>query len=380
MPLGQVRVVVIGQGQRLGRGVGQGVGRAVQGLGAGAVQPTAMTIVGDLFPAAERGKVQGYLASVWALSSVVGPTLGGLFSDYMSWRWIFLVNLPLGLLAAWMLWRRFDESPRERDPGRARPKVDVLGTVLLDPVSVSLGTIPSGSGQSRSASITVTNTTGAALSLSLEGSATFSADLDVITVGEGDIRVSSGKKKHGASGDDTIVKVPVGTIIKTQEGEVLADLLHDGDLHGLDGALQRIAQQAERAGKVIRSVHDFLRRRDQSREAVHPQALWEAVLPLVRMQARKSGTRIEVDGAEPGDRGRLVALQLSDGVPAQREVGQLGGLAEQLLHTVLADVDALAGFQSLEVEAGAGGVGAGEGARGGLVAERRQQPARRAGG
>ena len=67
------------------------------------------------------------------------------------------------------------------------------------------------------------------------------------------------------------------------------NLLQDGDVQGLDGALQRIAQQAERAGKVIKSVHDFLRRRDQARQVVHPQALWEAVLPLVTLQARKLG-------------------------------------------------------------------------------------------
>ena len=53
-----------------------------------------MTIIGDIYSVAERAKVQGYLASVWALASVIGPTLGGVFSDYLSWRWIFFVNLP----------------------------------------------------------------------------------------------------------------------------------------------------------------------------------------------------------------------------------------------------------------------------------------------
>ena len=112
--------------------------RALQGLGAGAVQPVGMTIVGDIYTVAERATVQGYLAAVWAISSLVGPTLGGAFADYASWRWIFLVNLPLGLLAAWKLWRRFEESPRARDPERARPKVDVLGTLLLLLGTVSL--------------------------------------------------------------------------------------------------------------------------------------------------------------------------------------------------------------------------------------------------
>jgi two-component system sensor histidine kinase DctS len=70
------------------------------------------------------------------------------------------------------------------------------------------------------------------------------------------------------------------------------NLLQAGDIDGLDGALQRIAQQAERAGKVIKSVHGFLRRRDQAREAVTPQALWDAVLPLVTLQARKLGVTV----------------------------------------------------------------------------------------
>ena len=105
--------------------------RLVQGLGAGAVQPVGMTIVGDIYSVAERAKVQGYLAAVWAISALVGPTLGGIFADYLSWRWIFLVNLPLGLAAAWMLWRRFDDKRAERDPTAARPPLDVLGTLLL---------------------------------------------------------------------------------------------------------------------------------------------------------------------------------------------------------------------------------------------------------
>src|SRR5262249_47759087 len=66
--------------------------RALQGLGAGAVLPIGQTIIGDIYTVAERAKVIGYLASVWATASVVGPTLGGVFSDYLSWRWIFFVN------------------------------------------------------------------------------------------------------------------------------------------------------------------------------------------------------------------------------------------------------------------------------------------------
>ena len=100
--------------------------RLVQGLGAGAVQPMGMTIVGDIYSLAERAKVQGYLAGVWAAASVIGPTLGGVFSDYLSWRWIFFVNLPLGMAAAWVLWHRFEENVERR-----KHSIDYAGALLL---------------------------------------------------------------------------------------------------------------------------------------------------------------------------------------------------------------------------------------------------------
>jgi EmrB/QacA subfamily drug resistance transporter len=99
--------------------------RAVQGLGAGAIMPTSITVAGDIYTLAERAKAQGYLASVWAISSVVGPTLGGVFSQFVSWRWIFWVNIPLCIAAA-LLVRRYKESA-----GRQRHRVDVPGAVLL---------------------------------------------------------------------------------------------------------------------------------------------------------------------------------------------------------------------------------------------------------
>jgi EmrB/QacA subfamily drug resistance transporter len=100
--------------------------RVVQGLGAGAILPTTITIVGDLYTVEERAKVQGYLASVWGIASVVGPTLGGVFSEYVSWRWIFFVNIPLCLLAAGMLMRGFKEKVE-----RTRPRIDYRGAALL---------------------------------------------------------------------------------------------------------------------------------------------------------------------------------------------------------------------------------------------------------
>ncbi|GIJ49299.1 MFS transporter [Virgisporangium aliadipatigenens] len=102
------------------------VARAVQGIGAGAVQPICVTIIGDLYTVEERAKVQGYLASVWGISAVVGPTLGGVFSEYLSWRWIFFVNLPLGAVAVWTLARRFRENVE-----RTTHRVDYAGAALL---------------------------------------------------------------------------------------------------------------------------------------------------------------------------------------------------------------------------------------------------------
>nr|WP_026266562.1 MFS transporter [Arthrobacter sp. 131MFCol6.1] len=106
--------------------------RVVQGLGAGAVQPMAITIAGDIYTLAERAKVQGYLASVWAVSSVVGPTLGGVFASLGIWRGIFLVNIPLCLVAGWMLVRSFHENIEH-----VKHRVDYLGAGLLT-VSLTL--------------------------------------------------------------------------------------------------------------------------------------------------------------------------------------------------------------------------------------------------
>src|SRR5213080_1072771 len=73
--------------------------RGIQGLGAGAMMPIAMAIIGDLFPPAERGKWQGLIVAVFGLASIVGPTLGGWITDNWGWRWVFYVNMPVGVLA-----------------------------------------------------------------------------------------------------------------------------------------------------------------------------------------------------------------------------------------------------------------------------------------
>lgn len=117
--------------------------RAVQGLGAGAVQPTAITIVGDVYTVAERARVQGYLASVWAVSSVVGPMLGGAFSQLGIWRGVFLINIPLCLVAAWMFNRHFHETVTRR-----HRSVDSLGALLLASAMTALVLGVLGGGQS----------------------------------------------------------------------------------------------------------------------------------------------------------------------------------------------------------------------------------------
>lgn len=101
-------------------------GRVLQGIGAGAVLPIGLTVIGDLYSVQERAKVQGYLASVWAVSSVLGPISGGLFSDYLTWRWAFLINLPLGAFALLALHRRFHEQVERR-----AHRLDIAGAVLL---------------------------------------------------------------------------------------------------------------------------------------------------------------------------------------------------------------------------------------------------------
>lgn len=107
------------------------VARAVQGMGAGAVQPIAITIVGDIYNLSERARVQGYLASVWAAASVIGPTLGGTFAELNIWRGVFVINVPLCLIAAWMLIRRFQENLGGENGTRREHSVHYLGGVLL---------------------------------------------------------------------------------------------------------------------------------------------------------------------------------------------------------------------------------------------------------
>ncbi|MEU9996114.1 MFS transporter [Streptomyces sp. NPDC050848] len=93
--------------------------RVVQGLGGGALQGTIQTIAADLYPLKERPKIQAKLSSVWATASVAGPAAGGLLAGYADWRWIFLINLPVGLLALWLI-ARYLVEPEGRGQAAAQ--------------------------------------------------------------------------------------------------------------------------------------------------------------------------------------------------------------------------------------------------------------------
>jgi EmrB/QacA subfamily drug resistance transporter len=101
--------------------------RGIQGIGAGILFGLTFTIVGDVFSPIERGKYQGIFAAVWGLASIFGPTLGGFLTDRYSWRAVFYVNLPVGLIAAIAIWLEF---PSFRPHGVAR-KVDFAGVLTL---------------------------------------------------------------------------------------------------------------------------------------------------------------------------------------------------------------------------------------------------------
>jgi EmrB/QacA subfamily drug resistance transporter len=107
--------------------------RAMQGLGAGAIIPIAIAIVGDIFPPSERGKWQGVLFATFGLATVVGPTMGGWLTDSFGWRWIFYVNLPIGVIA---ILAASMTLPRTL-PGEHR-KIDFAGVGLLVVAAVPL--------------------------------------------------------------------------------------------------------------------------------------------------------------------------------------------------------------------------------------------------
>jgi len=101
--------------------------RLLQGVGAGGMVSVSQAIIGDVVPPRERGRYQGYFSSMYAAASVLGPVLGGYMTQYLSWRWVFLINLPLGAFACWYANRKLAGLPI---PQRT-PVIDYLGTVLM---------------------------------------------------------------------------------------------------------------------------------------------------------------------------------------------------------------------------------------------------------
>jgi len=101
--------------------------RTLQGVGAGCIQPVVFTLVGDIFPLPQRARLQGFFSSMWAVAAVIGPALGAVFVSTIGWRWIFLINLPIGLVAGTLIF-----SHRERRPEAVVDAgIDVRSAMLL---------------------------------------------------------------------------------------------------------------------------------------------------------------------------------------------------------------------------------------------------------
>lgn len=109
--------------------------RALQGIGGGVMMPMAMTIVGDIFPPAQRGKWQGLMGALFGLSSIVGPTIGGWIVDHSSWRWVFYINIPVGILAAATIF--IGLSGEKQAKAKENLAIDYAGVITL-----ILGVVP----------------------------------------------------------------------------------------------------------------------------------------------------------------------------------------------------------------------------------------------
>lgn len=106
--------------------------RGIQGIGAGSIMATVNTIAGDIYSVEERAKIQGYLSSIWGISAIIGPALGGTLAEFAHWRWIFFINVPIGALAISFLVIFLKEDIKVMSP-----KIDYKGAILLM-ISLSL--------------------------------------------------------------------------------------------------------------------------------------------------------------------------------------------------------------------------------------------------
>lgn len=100
--------------------------RALQGIGAGAVMPITFTIIGDIYPGEQRAKMQGLFSSVWGIAGILGPLIGGFFVDYSTWRWIFYINIPVGIVSLVLVWLSLHETFEKRSH-----RIDYGGAILF---------------------------------------------------------------------------------------------------------------------------------------------------------------------------------------------------------------------------------------------------------
>src|SRR5215216_4245960 len=106
--------------------------RLLQGLGAGGVLPINQTLLGDLYPLEQRARITGLFSTVWGVSGLLGPAIGGFLTEYVSWRWVFYVNFPLCVLAIGLIWRFLHERIERRGH-----RIDYIGALTLS-ASVAL--------------------------------------------------------------------------------------------------------------------------------------------------------------------------------------------------------------------------------------------------
>ncbi len=108
--------------------------RAIQGIGAGAIVPVSLTIIADIYPVEKRASILGLNSAAWGIASIVGPLAGGFIVDALSWHWIFLINVPIGIVLMLLVWFYLIEEKREVE----KAPVDYLGSIFLVVILLSL--------------------------------------------------------------------------------------------------------------------------------------------------------------------------------------------------------------------------------------------------